>query len=1126
MTLKKNIFVTIQTNRCNSDPVDRISISYMDNLIIYEASAGSGKTFNLTREYLRILFAEPLSYRHILAVTFTNKATAEMKSRIILELYRLANNNPSEHTAFLLEETDLSANLLQQKAIVLLNLILHNFSRFSVTTIDKFFQQVLRGFAREAGLNSAYKIETETDPLLAEVTDRLFYKADSDRKLQKWLVDFAKNKIGEGKSWNFSTDIQKLGKEIFTEKFKSFNTATLQKLEDREFLESYMKKMYAIRNSFEKRIKELGQRGIGIINSAGLTSDDFTQKSRGIGGYFAKLAGFTAIQPNSYVLNALNNSEKWHPKKSDAAAVIDEIYPALNDIAVKAVETYNNEIGAYNTTSQILSNFYTLGIITDISHDLHQYTAEENIMLLADSGKLLHEIIAGNEAPFIYEKTGNTYQHFMIDEFQDTSRIQWENFSPLIDNSLSGGNRNILVGDVKQSIYRWRNGDWKILAMEIPETFVHTGIAKINLETNWRSRQNIISFNNKLFEQAAHTLQQYFNNQLEEAAIQPDNANLLKDMITAAYQSVKQQSPENNAGKSEGFVQNIFYPLQDKESEEQVGWKDKVHEELPGIIEKLQDNNYELRDIAILVRSAADGKQIADVLMACKNSHTDTSYKYEVISGESVYLTYSTAVRFLIYLLKYLTDETNDLNSASLISEYQQYILPALTNRPSPSPETFHQAFCGDNGRITSDGVYRVMPDGFSKRIAGIKKLPLFESVEQLIRYFKLNTIKTEIPYLQTFQDLITSFATGQSPDLHAFLEYWEEEGHKKAVPAPELQNAIRIMTIHKAKGLQFKAVIVPYCNWETGHKKGAAPILWCEPGIPPFNELPVVPVGFTTALKDTIFRGDYYLELLQTYMDNLNLLYVALTRAENALFTFSAIPSKEGTLNTVGELMHQILTVPGLPRKDQDQNNGTSVCYTSGALEKLENANKDFHEWVLQNYPSFALENKLHFSVHADDFFELNESLTSERIQRGTILHALFRYIITASDIISAVDRLIFEGMISENEKDRFIKLISTYLEQPDVRNWFSGDWKVKTEADILLNGGRIKRPDRVMIKGDQALVVDYKFGEQVKESHRQQISEYARLLWQMGYKNVKACLWYPILNKVEDVDFSPSLF
>jgi len=1098
----------------------------MDNLIIYEASAGSGKTFNLTREYLGILFAEPLSYRHILAVTFTNKATAEMKSRIILELYRLANNDSSDHAVYLLEKTDLSANLLQQKAVVLLNLILHNFSRFSVTTIDKFFQQVLRGFAREAGLNSAYRIETEMDPLLAEVTDRLFYKADSDKELHKWLVDFAKNKIGEGKSWNFSTDIQKLGKEIFTEKFKSFNTATLQKLEDREFLESYMKKMYAIRNSFEKRLRELGQRGNRIITSAGLTPDDFTQKSRGIGGYFAKLAEFSAIQPNSYVLNALHNPEKWYPKKSPNGTVIEEIFPSLNEIAGEATEIYNNEIGGYNTTTQILSNFYTLGIITDISHDLHQYTADENIMLLADSGKLLHEIIAGNDAPFIYEKTGNTYQHFMIDEFQDTSRIQWENFNPLIDNSLSGGYRNILVGDVKQSIYRWRNGDWKILAREIPETFVHTGIAKINLETNWRSRQNIITFNNDLFEKTSETLQQHFNSQLEEATIQPDNADLLKDMISAAYKSVRQHSPENNSQKAGGFVQNLFYPLQDNNPEEKTGWKDRVHEELPGIIENLQDHQYDLRDIAILVRSAAEGKQVADVLMAYKNSQPDSSYKYDVISGESVYLTYSTAVRFLIYLLQYITDKTNNLNNACLIGEYQLYIVPAQTKGQPPFPDTFHRAFCGNQGQITSEGVSEVMPDDFSKKIASIKKLPLFESVEQLIRYFKLNTIKSEIPYLQTFQDLVTSFATGQSPDLHAFLEYWEEEGHKKAVPAPELQNAIRIMTIHKAKGLQFKAVIVPYCNWETGHKKGAAPFLWCEPRVAPFNELPVVPVGFTTVLKDTIFREDYYLELLQTYMDNLNLLYVALTRAENALFTFSALPSKEGSLSSVGDLMHHTLSVAGLLTEVEQPDGGNALCYTKGSLDTPEKEQEDFHEWVLDRYPSYALENKLHFSVHADDFFEMNENLTSERIQRGTILHALFRYIITADDSQRAVDRLVFEGMISEDEKDRYNKLLSAYLEQHEIKEWFNGDWKVKTEADILLNGGRIKRPDRVMVKENQALVVDYKFGEQLKESHREQIREYARLLWQMGYSNVKACLWYPGLNKVEEVDFSPSLF
>ncbi|MBU0763441.1 MAG: UvrD-helicase domain-containing protein, partial [Bacteroidetes bacterium] len=460
----------------------------MSKLKIYRASAGSGKTYRLTYEYLRLLFRNPFSYRNILAVTFTNKATGEMKKRILKELSSLANGETTNMADAIAEEFKLTPAEVQVKAREILNKLLHNYSRFSISTIDSFFQEVIRAFARETGLHAGYNIELDNEKVLSEAADRLLSDVRDNEPLRKWLMRFAEEKIRDGKSWNLKYDIQKSGYEIFREEYRSFDAAIAKKLADKTYLDKYMTDLQKVINNFENSMQQFGIEGLKIMKKYGLTPEDFSYGKTGIAGYFVKLGEKSSFEPLKRVLDGIGHPDKWYTKSSpDTAAIVAAFEEGLDDLLVKAVEYYNGHVRDYNTACSIISHLFILGILADLSEEIREYANEKNIFLLSDAVILLRDIIADNDAPFIYEKTGAVYKHFMIDEFQDTSRLQWKNFSPLVGQSLSEDNTSLVVGDVKQSIYRWRNSDWNLLATEVENEFRQTGTESHNLPYNRRS---------------------------------------------------------------------------------------------------------------------------------------------------------------------------------------------------------------------------------------------------------------------------------------------------------------------------------------------------------------------------------------------------------------------------------------------------------------------------------------------------------------------------------------------------------------------------------------------------------------------------------------------------------------
>ena len=1116
----------------------------MDKLIIYKASAGSGKTYKLTEEYLKLAFKK--SFQHILAVTFTNKATAEMKQRIIAELFRISSGEDSSYLQVLGEDTGLNDEDLRKRAAAILESLLHNFSRFSVGTIDSFFQRIIRGFAREAGLQSGFDLELDNIGVLDKATDRLLPAAEKDKALQEWLTDFAVSRIREGKSWNFRDDIGRLGRQVFREEFMQFRKELTGKLSDREFMDGYLKSLQIVRKEFESAMKAFGRQALEIMGERSLAAEDFSYGRSGVAGYFESLSTGKKYEPGIRALGAVDNVTDWYAKKSEKKDEIETAFnEGLNSCLKSAVDHFHRHHPAYLGAGIVVAEFYTLGILNDLTLHIREYLEENNLFLLSDVAVLLGRIIRGNDSPFIYEKTGYFYSHFMIDEFQDTSRIQWENFSPLIRNSLAENNRNILVGDVKQSIYRWRNGDWKILAGEIEREMEVFEPRTVSLETNWRSRELIVKFNNALFEEAPVIMQRQFVAEFEGSGLPQEEGVLMGEQITGAYREHVQKVPEK-AGREGGFVSVRFVETGSG------NWKDEVAAGLPELINGIRGRGYSLKDIAILVRDNREGRLAASSLIRWQGETGGTAgERLSFISEEFLLLSESHSVLLLVALMKYLDDPDDDINKALILNEYINYAGRQGAGKVSGHGDE------GDNGGAhgsedeqdqggevraellsghdlfgivsgDDDGWLKHLPAGFASRLEYLKRLSLFELTEELISLTRLNESEREVPYLLAFQDMIIEFAGREGGGLHSFLRWWEENGAKATVSTNEKQDAVRIMTIHKAKGLQFGVVIVPFGDWKTDHEARHDNILWCSPLHPPFNRLELVPVRYKSELAGSIFAREYFAEKMQAFVDNLNLLYVAFTRCKSELFAFAPLPAGGkggGQVRSTGELLFRTFTNPSGENRANGIDltshwNGDEKLFTAGTPRRVVEKGEisEGGDLRFDSYPVSDYSGRLRLRLRGNIFFAGDREI-QKRIDEGRIMHEIFEHIITAGDVEKAVNRLCYQGVIGEGEAEELTGRINDMLEDERVFRWFDGSMRVRNEAGILLQGGDVKRPDRVMMKGDDVTVLDYKFGEQMHPANTRQMRGYMEELAKMGYRSVTGYIWYVSTGNIEEV-------
>lgn len=1074
-------------------------------LTIYSASAGSGKTFNLARNYLSRLFRSKYNYRKILAVTFTNKATAEMKSRILDQLHTLAEGGKSDYLPDILNDTGKTEETIRREAGEILFSILHDFSRFSVSTIDSFFQKILRSFIREAGLHSGFNIELDHSLILSSAVDEMIASSAENPEIKNWLSRFVISNLQEEKSWNLKEEIMKLSEELFRERFKILSGEERSNLQNKEFLIAYISKISVLSSSFERRMTQIGKECERIFTEFDLSDDMFYLKGRGIPAIIKTLA--VGRIPDS--IDRLREIEKDPPKwatKDPSPQLLKAIDEGLERLIREAIKLYDSDLLNYNTAKSVLANIYTLGILSDISEKVHSITTEGNIFLLSDAGELLSLITCKEQTPFIYEKIGNSFENYMIDEFQDTSLLQWENFRPLIRESMDSGYDNLVVGDIKQSIYRFRNSDWQIFAGMNENLVDNSRYISKPLKINWRSRTNIIRFNNSLFSVIPEQIGIDFSG----------------DSYTPDFKNIYSEAVQTDPGeKSGGFVRIEFI---DDETEEENDtekkkrkrivrkWEDIVLEKLPSVIESFQDNGYNASDIGIIVREGKEGEAVLRRIVEYSGScepDKKIRYNYNIVSSDSLSLSGSDAISFIIEVLRVIDSPDDMISRAAMV----RYFLLAT------SAGNVEKALLSEDAlKAGSPGI---LPEGSNEFLERAGRMPLYESVESIIDFFGLGRYSWNVAFLCTFQDLVLNLSGGTNTDIQTFLEWWESAGYKKSVALPANQDAARVLTIHKSKGLEFKVVILPFISWNLDHKNFHQPILWVKPEKTPFDELQILPVRYCSDLDRTFFTKDYRQEKLSVYIDNINLLYVAMTRAMDALYGFA--PVSPGKDEAIAAVVYEAINSGTNPAGDKGillnahYNTGCKVFEIGGIpgvkKQKRENADIISHEYKVSRKTD-----SLRLKLHGENYFSAKRQDLIRKIDYGKLMHEVFEGIDTPDDIAEAVNRMVLEGKIPESDSASLTEKLVSLVSRHPVADWFSPSVKTMRETEILLPSGVTKRPDRVIITGNKAVVVDFKFGEE-RLSHSAQIRDYLNILNEMGYAETAGYLWYVDRNKIVTV-------
>lgn len=1094
----------------------------MKNLLIYKASAGSGKTHILTQEYLKLAFQNPEKYKSILAVTFTNKAADEMKERILAELSNLyLHGNKSAHYKAVSQcYPNMSLPEIRKNAFLIRSNILHNYSFFSVSTIDSFVQKVVRSFSYEIGVHSGYRVEIETDNVLHDLTEILYKRIGEDKNILQWLVRFAEYKIEDGKNWDFRTEVYELGKEIFKERFQSFSQEIAKKNDVNKLLRKFYSELLEIRNSFRESMKTIGLKANKVLENAGLQNAKLGQKFGWIMSYLRKIVNPSKIQdyvPSKTAFAAQDGIENWYAKsaKKELIAQIETIYPALSECVNMAVAEYKKNYSNFLNAVVVLSNYHAFGLLNEISKFLPEYREENNLLLISDTTLLLKEIIGGNDAPFIYEKIGNRYQNILIDEFQDTSGFQWANFKPLIINAIAEGMLNLIVGDVKQSIYRWRGGDWKLLLQTVENEIGATNISNESLKTNWRSKKNIVDFNNAFFSLAPKVAAIEFSGKTGEEGL--TDSEIYANTLIKAYEKNFQYLPPDEK-KLGGRVKVNFYQVE-KPGEMRKAWRELQEDDLPEQIDYLLKNkNYTAKDIAVLVRTNNEAKQVTAQLIEYLNNNPQAE-QYPIISEESLSLAKSLSVRIIVSALDYLFDSKRDVSLAVLYAE--------LARLQAQSSVEFEKTF-GFKTYLRSENT---LARRFDNKKEYILQLSFYEQVEEIIKLFELNKFSREYPYLRNFQDVILNFTRNHSSDLGAFLGWWESEKSKFNIQISEKQDAVKVVTIHKSKGLAFGVVLIPFADWSLEPSSAfLAPTLWAETNEGIYTKFKYLPVKYSKVLAETQFKNDYFEEKLFQYMDGLNTLYVAFTRPKFELIVFAPTQGKVDKINSVADLIFA-----GIKTSNKEINDGNkvyielnkylsedfrfnlSVSYKQIDTKKYKRKT-DVPQISLSEYASADINKKLSIKTNADNYFIDKDEYREKQINYGTILHELIAKVHHSEDLHKVLQEAYFDGKISIPERKYFTDKIKEIVLNEEIKDWFSDKYDIKTEIEILSPEGDKKIPDRLLISDKEAIVIDFKFGTRRKE-HVLQVEEYKRLLSsikELENKQITGFLYYAENHKL----------
>ena len=1069
-------------------------------LTVYKASAGSGKTFTLATEYIRLIVENPTSYRNILAVTFTNKATEEMKMRILSQLYGIWQGLPESdnYLQVIVEKTDYPPKLIRERAGQGLSNLLHNYNYFRVETIDTFFQSVLRNMARELDLTTNLRIGLNDVQVEELAVDQLIADLSTTDVMLQWILKYIMESISDEKTWNVISQIKRFGRTIFNNEYKEVSQALEQKMEEKGFFERYTTQLREIRKAAEERMILIGESFFDTLEGEGLSIDDLANKNRGIAGFFLKLQKgvFDPSIENATVANCLGNPEKWcaktHPRRDFILSLAEG---TLGDILRFAIEERPRQWKLYKSADLTLRHLNQLRLLGSIEKKVRELNENNNRFLLSDTQQLLHALIEGSDSPFIFEKIGTQLEHVMIDEFQDTSTVQWQNFRVLLDEAMSHeGGSNLIVGDVKQSIYRWRSGDWRLLN-DIEQQFRQQQIETIPLKKNYRSERNVITFNNHFFSHAAELEYQ------EQQELNPEEAEQLK----RAYADVMQEIPEGREAAGEVCV--TLLPAED--------YQTTTLQQVADTISELTKRGVPQREIAILVRVNNQIPVIAQYFL-------EQMSEVKIVSDEAFRLDASVAVNLLVEALRLLTHPDDLLTQAAIVKLYHIDVLKEQTE---------------DNELLLrTNDLNLLLPEAFRSQREVLITMPLYELAERLYAIFELERLNEQSAYVFAFYDQLASYVSENTADIDSFLAAWDESLCGKTIQSEET-NGVRILSIHKSKGLEYNYVICPFCDWQLEKQSGN--FLWCQPKEEPFSDLPIAPVDYSkNQMLGTIYEHDYLHEHLQNTVDNLNLLYVAFTRAKKGLYVFGkrgAKASRSGLIEQCLPLVAQEMPEAILSGIEEEKGKlQFSLASLTSSVRKTNQASKPTTNPFLQPAEPVAvdfhyMESQVNFrqSNRSQAFVEADESDELERlnyIQTGSVLHQIFSMIRTTDDIEDALKQLQFEGVLYDEQitPERITAMLRKRLQDPRVADWFSPRWNLFNECTILtMEDGEVKerRPDRVMTDGQHWVVVDFKFGSP-KPEYDDQVREYMALIKTMQPEaEVNGYLWFVYSNKIEEV-------
>ena len=1035
---------------------------------IYDASAGSGKTYTLVREYLKIILSSPKNdaYRNILAITFTNKAVHEMKSRIVGSLSEFTKEEPSSKAIDLMEdlsrETGLSIIKIKTKSQNIIKHLIHNYAAFDISTIDKFTHKVIRAFAHDLNLPMTFEVTLDTENLLIEAVDAIIAQAGQDETLTKLLIDFTMEKTDDDKSWDVSREILETGRLVLNENNRNeilhFHDKSIE-----EFVE-IKKKMLVLCKELESENEQFATEACSLIDKNGIDLKSFSR------GTF----------PNH--LESIRNG-KFNPKNKtfhefeDIAinktakdkALIENLIPELLQILDKVYKNFEKR----DFYKAFLKNITPLSLLNTVSNELAKIQSEQNISSISEFNAIIHREIQNQPAPFIYERLGERYRHFFIDEFQDTSEMQWQNLIPLIDNSLSGlddlGNKGTLmiVGDPKQSIYRWRGGKAEqfIELSKDVNPFNNPDKKIKHLNTNYRSYSEVIDFNNAFFK----LISTEFSNE--------DYKDLYEN-----------HSFQNTNSKKGGYVNISFLPIIEKDDfaddDEVVEKSDLYVLATLNTIQNVVRQGFEYKDIVVLTRKRDQGIAVANYL---------TEQNIPLLSSETLMIQNATEVRLIIHLLKYLN------NNADLEAKANFLHFLAVNKEVGMPIHDFISK--GMAQKFESDFEKWLLTFDVSLSFENIRKKSLYEAVEIIISKFVLPSEGNA--YVQFFLDIVLERDIRNQAGIADFLSFWNKNAEKFSIPSPEGNNAVRIMTIHKSKGLEFPIVIMPFAEQDYNRKPKDK--LWLDTEDTNLD-VPRALIDNSSAVENfgESASAVFNLKKQEELLDNINVLYVALTRAEEQLYIISqAVKEKKdgGFPNNMASFFIKYLIEKGvydLEKLEYEFGNKTKLSPLDKTLDSVKTI-PIVTEVLNPKNIKIAQREALMWGTHQQ-----------EAISYGNVIHEILAFVKDKSDIDLAIEKAIENGLITYGQKEIVFKTLQEIVNHPEIGVCFDGKNIILNEQTIVQKQGKILKPDRIVLtEGKEAYLLDYKTGAR-NPKYIQQIQEYQYAIEDLGYKVLKRALVY----------------